>query len=110
MADFALKKSSYLNYCDFIESQGFFFFDTPYFILPEVSDGDVFLTIDSSYVGRLDLISYDYYGDPELWWVIALANGLDDIPNDVSLNLKIRIPDPSKVSDYLESYKNVPSV
>jgi nucleoid-associated protein YgaU len=23
---------------------------------------------------RLDLIAYSYYGDPELWWVISIAN------------------------------------
>ncbi len=23
---------------------------------------------------RLDTIAYDYYGDPELWWIISVAN------------------------------------
>lgn len=110
MAEINLKRSSYLNFADLIQFQEFFFFDTPYFITPELSNSDVYITIDSNYMGRLDLIAYDYYGDSELWWVIALANQLDDIPNDVSLNKKIRIPDPSTINTYLEKYKDVPSV
>ena len=41
---------------------------------------------------RMDLVSADFYGDPTLWWVIAMAN---DIPGDSMyppLGFQLRIP------------------
>lgn len=41
---------------------------------------------------RLDLIAADFYGDPTLWWAIAMAN---DLPGDsmyMPLGFPLRIP------------------
>jgi nucleoid-associated protein YgaU len=46
---------------------------------------------------RIDLIAQRFYGNPELWWVIAVANGLDLLPNDLKPFSTIRIPSNSRV-------------
>ena len=41
---------------------------------------------------RMDLLANDFYGDPTLWWVIAMAN---DLPGDSMfppLGFQLRIP------------------
>lgn len=46
---------------------------------------------------RLDLLAADYYGDSELWWVIARANPEILYPEDLPVGTVIRIP--SALSD-----------
>jgi hypothetical protein len=46
---------------------------------------------------RIDLISNRKYGNPELWWVIALANGFSLLPNDLKPFSTIRIPSNNRV-------------
>jgi len=51
---------------------------------------------------RLDLIAMDFYGDPTLWWVVAMAN---DLPGDsmyTPLGFQLRIP--GNLSDALNAY------
>ncbi len=40
---------------------------------------------------RLDTLASLYYGDEELWWVIALANRIMD-PFSLSIGTRIRVP------------------
>ena len=42
--------------------------------------------------GRLDMISQIYYGDPQLYWVIALANNIID-PFTVMQGSILKIPE-----------------
>ena len=45
---------------------------------------------------RMDLLANDFYGDPTLWWVIAMAN---DLPGDSMfppLGFQLRIPSNSE--------------
>jgi nucleoid-associated protein YgaU len=37
-----------------------------------LSESDVYVI--TSIGDRLDILSYQYYGDAELWWVISMAN------------------------------------
>jgi hypothetical protein len=41
---------------------------------------------------RLDNVSYDYYGDPTFWFVIAVANNLGRGTLSIPPGLVIRIP------------------
>jgi len=44
-------------------------------IRPVAADVDDFLyTIESQYAFRPDLLAYDLYGDPTLWWVFIQRN------------------------------------
>jgi len=52
---------------------------------------------------RLDLISTDFFGDPTLWWVVAMAN---DLPGDsmfMPMGFQLRIP--GNLSDALNAYE-----
>lgn len=60
---------------------------------PVVSDPtDVLYTVPNGGEGRLDLISQQFYGTPELWWVLALVNNLVDPLVGFVANTVIRIP------------------
>ena len=63
--------------------------------------------IISKSTDRLDLLAFDYYRNPQLWWIISKAN-----PNKVKrdsffLNpgLQIRIPSQSNVSAIYEEFR-----
>ena len=54
------------------------------------SDDDSFvISSDGDY---LDTLAYKYYGDPTLWWIIALANNLGKGKLSVEPGLQIRLP------------------
>ena len=50
---------------------------------------------------RIDLISDRYYQDARLWWVIAVANGMEELPTELNVGDEIRIPSPRYVSQVL---------
>lgn len=52
---------------------------------------DNFFTVTESEENRLDLVSYSYYGTPNYWWVIAIANYIID-PFNVPVGTNLRIP------------------
>jgi hypothetical protein len=72
-------------YLDIWEADGF---DVP----PSLDDEEV--TIESKYHLRPDLMAYDRYGDPALWWKIAMRNKdlLVDPINDFTSGLVIWVP------------------
>jgi hypothetical protein len=43
-------------------------------IYPKIKPNDNDLYIISEGGDRLDLLSYQYYKDPTLWWIISVAN------------------------------------
>lgn len=66
----------------------------------KLSVDDRYHTVQANEVGRLDLIAYNYYGNPLLWWVIAQANDIYDPFNAPEVNTMIRIPSLVKMYDY----------
>ena len=57
---------------------------------PDASD--VLYTVPQAGEGRLDLISQQFYGTPELWWVVAVVNNvLDPLVGFVAGQI-IRVP------------------
>jgi phage tail protein X len=55
-----------------------------------ILDSDIFTM--SKKGDRLDLLAFKYYGDTSLWWIIALANDIDDANFTLKSGLDIRIP------------------
>jgi len=51
-------------------------------------------------VGRLDLVAYEYYGNPGWWWVIADANDIIDIFS-IKPGATLKIPSRSVVERYV---------
>ncbi len=46
---------------------------------------------------RIDRLADRLYGSADLWWVIALANGMELLPNDMYENQELRIPSGRRV-------------
>lgn len=61
-------------------------------IYPKVqaSDNDFYIISDDG--DRLDLLAYKYYNDVSMWWVIAVANNLNDANFYVEPGIQLRIP------------------
>lgn len=55
------------------------------------TDDDRFVTVENTTENRLDIIAYEKYGSPKYWWVIAIANDLED-SFDVPRGTVLRIP------------------
>jgi hypothetical protein len=102
--------TSWLNFCNYwsnvdSDMKTYEFFDTPDFEPILTSPNDRSLTIDQKYLGRLDLIAYDYYKDSNLWWIIALANDIQVIPTGMYIGQQLIIPATSTVTQYLRRKK-----
>jgi hypothetical protein len=50
---------------------------------------------------RIDTIAFKFYGDPVLWWVIALVNDLEFVPTQLNDGMTLRIPSPTYVQTQL---------
>jgi hypothetical protein len=66
--------------------------------IPEQADD---LRYEVTEVDRIDLIADTYYGDPTLWWVIAIRNDMEILPTDLNVGRKIVIPSPRYVRNQL---------
>lgn len=92
MANVRVNSRSYLRFTKLMEAHGIVFWDVPEFpAIPQRPDDGAFEVTDSN-DRRLDTISQKVYGDPELWWVIALANDLQLIPTEMKRGMMLRIP------------------
>jgi hypothetical protein len=67
------------------------------------SDDDIIHKVIETEVGRLDLIANRYYNNPNLWWVIAHANKVEDIFEEIILGVRLRIPSFDRVRTVLNS-------
>ena len=61
--------------------------------IPKQPD-DVPFTINKTYQYRPDLLAYDLYGDPNLWWVFAMRNpnAIQDPIFSMKIGLQIYLP------------------
>lgn len=59
---------------------------------------DLTFTVPPGGVHRLDLISNQFYGTPQLWWVIAAVNNIVDPLYGVEQGTQLRIPTRSRLS------------
>jgi phage tail protein X len=67
----------------------------PYFestIYPKIkaTDSDTYIITEAT--DRLDLLAYKYYGDTSYWWVIAVANNINDATFYIDAGKQLRIP------------------
>jgi hypothetical protein len=67
---------------------------------------DLLYVMEEKYVGRPDLLSYAFYGDVGLWWIICQYNGILDPLSELVAGKELLIPTQSKVDLY---YKVDPS-
>ena len=59
-----------------------------------IGDDDQSYTIERTYAYRPDLLAYDLYGTPRLWWVFAQrnANEIEDPIYDFKPGVTIKLP------------------
>lgn len=67
------------------------YIETNYLSSIPTSSQDKFHFVEPGEVNRLDLIAYNYYQLPQLWWVIAMANSITN-PLSVPVATQLRIP------------------
>jgi hypothetical protein len=94
-----IKDNSRLKFGDLRNIDGIEFWsitDLP--AIPARSDDIRYQVLEND---RIDLIAYKFYGDPVLWWVIAVANNLELIPTEISPGMTLRIPSTSYVKQQL---------
>lgn len=65
-------------------------------VVPDATD-ELWL-MPSAGVPRLDLLSNDFYGTPQLWWVIASVNNMLDPLVAVPEGTPMRIPTKERLS------------
>lgn len=71
---------------------------------------DIPLSNDDNYVittlgDRLDLLAFDFYGDVNMWWIIASANSLSGDSLFPPPGIQLRIP--VNIQEILSSYRNI---
>lgn len=67
-------------------------------ILPD--DTDIIITTDETQY--LDTLAFKYYGDPTLYWIIALVNNLGKARMSIPGGLQIRIP--TKINEIVNKF------
>lgn len=67
---------------------------------PIVQDAtDMQYQVTQGFENRLDLISNNFYGTPNLWWVIAMVNDINDPMLGVDIGTKLRIPTKTRLAN-----------
>lgn len=65
-----------------------------------------YYTIPADMDGRIDLITVQFYGNADLWWVIAFYNGWINPITEVTMGKEIKIPKLSEVLTALQVDSN----
>lgn len=72
-------------------------------IYPKITPDDSDLYVITETTDRLDLLAKKYYNDVSLWWVIAVANNINDGNFYVEEGRQLRIPsNVSKIASDLQ--------
>lgn len=61
-------------------------------IYPTIKSTNDDIYIISTQSDRLDLLASKYYGNPTYWWIIAVANNLNDASLSIPVGKQLRIP------------------
>jgi hypothetical protein len=70
--------------------------------IPSVK-GDVLFTVTNEYEHRPDLLAFDLYNDPGLWWVFAVRNKsiIKDPIYDLVAGIEIYLPQETTLKNFL---------
>jgi hypothetical protein len=69
--------------------------------LPEIPDQPDDISYQVQGGDRMDRLAARFYGDPVLWWVLAVANEIEIIPTELQEGDFLRIPSPRYVTQEL---------
>ena len=65
-----------MHYENRIKYEGYDCLETHYMQEIPYRTEDIYYTVPKNLENRLDTISFNFYGDVNLWWVIALASNI----------------------------------
>lgn len=77
-------------------------------IYPDIPFSDTDNYVITTIGDRLDLLSYDFYGDASLYWVISSANGLSGDSLYPTPGTQLRIP--NDIQSILNNYKLINNI
>ena len=74
-------------------------------IYPKIKPNDNDMYVISQQSDRLDILASKYYNDQSLWWIIAVANNLNDASLSIEPGIQMRIP--SNISQILSDLEKI---
>jgi hypothetical protein len=74
-------------------------------IYPKIKPSDDDIYIISTQSDRLDLLARRYYGDASYWWIISIANNLNDASLSMEPGKQLRIP--GNLSNIISEFKRI---
>jgi nucleoid-associated protein YgaU len=87
------------RFSDLFSVDGFEFWDLIDFpTIPVQPDDSQYTVLQTD---RLDTLAHKFYNDVIYWWVIAVANDIDEPQSELSLGRVLRIPSPRYVREVL---------
>lgn len=90
-----LRSPSRLRFSQLIELEGVEHWELPEYPAIDPAKDDKRYVVDRN--DRIDRLAFKFYGSPDLWWIIALANGMELLPNDLHPQQTIRVPSQRRV-------------
>lgn len=66
--------------------------------LPKEGATDIEVKIDEEYVGRPDLVAFDFLGTTRLMWLVLQYNDIVDINEEFALGKIIVVPSPTRAN------------
>jgi len=100
-----IAKNSRLLFSALLSVDGIEFWDLNSLPPVPVRDDEIQYTV--TFTDRIDLLAYKFYGDPVLWWVLALANSMEILPTDLKPGSVIRVPSSVFITEMLGQRKVV---
>lgn len=74
-------------------------------LYPKIKPNDNDMYIISQQGDRLDILASKYYNESSLWWIIAVANNLNNASLSIEPGIQMRIP--SNVSKILNDLEKI---
>lgn len=96
-----LPEGSWLNRTELFSVEGIPFWSQTEMDPIPVTDQDQYIQLTQEQARRVDLLAFDSYGDPVLYWAILHANEID-LPNQLVEGMVIRIPNLETIRTWLE--------
>ena len=90
-----VRDTSRMKFARLLDLDGVEHWEMPEYPKIEAAPDDRTYVVDRN--DRIDRLSDSIYGSPDLWWIIALANDMELLPNDLFENQTIRIPSGRRV-------------
>lgn len=91
----SLRSSSRLRFARLLELDGVEHWELPEYPAIKPSKDDKRYVVDRN--DRIDRLADRFYGTSDLWWILALANEMELLPNDLNTRETIIVPSQRRV-------------